>query len=84
MLSEKLTRGLTTCSTEQWEYAGEAAITANEPSQPTSYLTCLLGPPFDGLRCKLNGVMSNRKDLVIEASKLVPNLTDTTKLLAAS
>jgi hypothetical protein len=65
-------------------FAGQVAVTANEPSQPTSYLTCLLGPPFDGLRCSLDGVMSNRKDLFIEARELVPNSTDTTKLLAAS
>jgi hypothetical protein len=65
-------------------FAGQVAVTANEPSQPTSYLTCLLGPPFDGLRCNLGGVMSNRKDLFIEARELVPNSTDTTKLLAAS
>ncbi|KAF3047970.1 hypothetical protein E8E12_002971 [Didymella heteroderae] len=68
----------------QSELAGEVAITANEPSQPTSYLTCLLGPPFDGLRCDLMGVMSNRRDLVIEASSLKTNSTDTSKLLAAS
>jgi hypothetical protein len=65
-------------------FAGQVAVTANEPSQPTSYLTCLLGPPFDGLRCNLDGVMSNRKNLFIEARELVPNSTDTTKLLAAS
>lgn len=64
--------------------AGTVAITANEPSQPTSYLTCLLGPPFDGLRCKLNGVMSIRNDLVIEANKLVSNSTNFARPLAAS
>lgn len=72
------------CRTEHWIFAGEVAITANEPSQPTSYLTCLLGPPFDGLRCKLNGIMSNRKDLIIVASEMAPNSTDITKLLSAS
>ena len=39
--------------------AGEVAITANEPSQPTSYLSCLLGAPFDGLRCNLRYPGSN-------------------------
>lgn len=72
------------CRTEHWVFTGEVAITANEASQPTSYLTCLLGPPFDGLRCKLNGVMSNRRDLVIEASSMEASSTETIKLLAAS
>jgi hypothetical protein len=39
--------------------AGEVAITANEPTQPTSYLSCLLGAPFDGLRCNLRYPGSN-------------------------
>lgn len=65
-------------------FAGEVVITANEPSQPTSSLTCLLGPPFDDLRCKLNGATSNRKNPVIEASSMEANSTDVNKLLAAS
>ena len=48
---------------------GEVAITANDPKEPSSYLTCLLGAPFDGLRCKIGGMMSVRKDLIIEAEK---------------
>jgi hypothetical protein len=29
------------------------AITANDPREDTSYLTCLEGPPMDGLRCSI-------------------------------
>ena len=45
------------------------AITANDPKEPSSYLTCLLGAPFDGLRCKIGGMMSVKKYLIIEAEK---------------
>ena len=61
---------------------GEVAITANDPHEPSSYLTCLLGPPFDGLRCKLHGMMSNHKELVIEAH--TSTWSNTSALLAAS
>lgn len=44
---------------------GQVAITVNDPKEPTSYLTCLLGAPFDGLRCKLHGLMSTHKELVV-------------------
>ncbi|KAJ8113214.1 hypothetical protein OPT61_g4611 [Boeremia exigua] len=54
-------------SEQQNVTTGEIAITANSPAEPTSYLTCLLGAPFDGLRCKLHGMMSNRKELEIVA-----------------
>ncbi|KAF1925400.1 uncharacterized protein M421DRAFT_240703 [Didymella exigua CBS 183.55] len=62
-------------------FQGEVAITANDPKDASSYLTCLLGPPFDGLRCELMGLMSNRKDLVIEAHSSKVN---TIALLTAS
>lgn len=61
---------------------GEVAITANDPQEPTSYLTCLLGPPLDGLRCKIHGMLSTNKDLIIEAHLF--NGSDTDTLLARS
>jgi len=46
---------------------GETPITANDPHEPSSYLTCILGAPYDGLRCKINGMMSVHKELILEA-----------------
>lgn len=51
--------------------AGEVAVTANDPNEPSSYLTCLLGAPFDGLRCKLHGGLSVHKELQIVARRLM-------------
>ena len=59
---------------------GEVAITANDPQERTSYLTCLLGPPLDGLRCKIHGLMNTSKDLFIQAHK--SNSTDASASLA--
>jgi len=50
---------------EQSVTTGEVAITVNDPKEPTSYLTCLMGAPFDGLRCKLHGPMSTHKELQV-------------------
>ncbi|RAR01527.1 hypothetical protein DDE82_006406 [Stemphylium lycopersici] len=47
---------------------GQVPITANDASEPSSYLTCLLGAPLDGLRCQIGSYMSVRKELVIEGS----------------
>jgi hypothetical protein len=47
-------------------YYGGVDVTANEPGVETSYLTCLLGRPYDGMRCGLKGVMSWREDLEVE------------------
>lgn len=55
---------------------GETPITANDPYEPSSYLTCMLGAPFDGLRCKIKVMMSNHKMLVLEAH--TSNDTNTT------
>ncbi|KAF2873068.1 hypothetical protein BDV95DRAFT_368989 [Massariosphaeria phaeospora] len=50
------------------QFDGSTNITANNPAEPTSYLTCILGAPFDGIRCNLHSYMSVRdKDLVIDA-----------------
>ncbi|KAH9865203.1 hypothetical protein IAQ61_009150 [Plenodomus lingam] len=52
-------------------FIGSQNITANDPSAPTSYLTCIGGRPGDGLRCTINGAMSVRRELVIEATGYV-------------
>lgn len=57
---------------------GQTPITANNPHEPSSYLTCMNGAPFDGLRCTIHGMMSVNKDLVLEAH--ASDNTDTDKL----
>ncbi|KAH7090560.1 hypothetical protein FB567DRAFT_626519 [Paraphoma chrysanthemicola] len=47
-------------------YFGGVDVTANQPSEETSWLTCLLGRPLDGMRCRLNGVASKRGQLDVE------------------
>ncbi|KAF2036344.1 hypothetical protein EK21DRAFT_106446 [Setomelanomma holmii] len=47
-------------------YTGKVYVTANEPGVPTSYLTCLNGRPFDGMRCGLKGMMSVSGELGID------------------
>jgi hypothetical protein len=47
---------------------GATAITANDLQEPSSYLTCLLGRPFDGLRCDIGSYLSVRTELVVEGS----------------
>ncbi|KAF2839955.1 hypothetical protein M501DRAFT_932391 [Patellaria atrata CBS 101060] len=49
---------------------GTHHITNNSPGNPDSYLTCLSGPPLDGIRCAMNGVMSARGDVVLEVERL--------------
>ncbi|CAI9635774.1 unnamed protein product [Alternaria burnsii] len=49
-------------------FSGHTAITANDAKEPTSYLTCLQGKPYDGLRCKIKSYLSVNKELVIEGS----------------
>lgn len=51
-------------------YAGIQYITANKNSEPTSYMTCMVGPPLDGERCKIRGFMSVDTDLIIEVSRM--------------
>lgn len=72
---------LVKCRGGQSILQGEVAITANNPKEPSSYLTCLLGPPFEGLRCQLMGLMSNRKELIVEAR--AGNSSDNTTISAA-
>ncbi|KAH7075579.1 hypothetical protein BKA63DRAFT_300978 [Paraphoma chrysanthemicola] len=47
-------------------YFGGVDVTANQPSQETSWFTCLLGRPLDGMRCGLNGVASKGGQLAFE------------------
>ncbi|KAF1829463.1 hypothetical protein BDW02DRAFT_536211 [Decorospora gaudefroyi] len=47
------------------QLSGEVIITANDPSESSSYLTCLGGAPFDGLRCQIGSYLSVRSELVI-------------------
>ncbi|KAF3008699.1 hypothetical protein E8E13_009484 [Curvularia kusanoi] len=61
---------------------GEVAVTANNPTEPTSYLSCLLGAPYDGLRCNLCHPGSNYKLPEIVAYPL--NLSNASTNLAAS
>jgi hypothetical protein len=53
---------------EIWQ--GEKDITANDPQEETSYLTCLGGWPMDGLRCALGGGMSVRRELSVEVVRM--------------
>jgi hypothetical protein len=52
-------------------YWGRKAVTANDPSEPSSYLTCLAGKPFDGLRCSVGSYLSVREDLVVQVEVTV-------------
>ena len=45
---------------------GEIPITANDRSEASSYLTCLGGAQFDGLRCQIKSYLSVDNELVIE------------------
>jgi hypothetical protein len=50
---------------------GDVTITANTPSESTSYLTCLLGPPYDGLRCEIGSYLSVDRELVVQGREVV-------------
>jgi hypothetical protein len=52
------------------ELEGEIPITANDPSEKSSYLTCLGGAPYDGLRCNIGSYLSVRTELVIEGTSV--------------
>jgi hypothetical protein len=56
-----------TTTTADAAYKGRKAITANDPSESSSFLTCLEGGPFDGLRCVIGSYLSVREDLVLDA-----------------
>ncbi|KAF2201693.1 hypothetical protein GQ43DRAFT_370825 [Delitschia confertaspora ATCC 74209] len=42
-------------------------VTNNDPSNANSYLTCLGGAPYDGVRCNLGGMLSTRNPFVLSA-----------------
>lgn len=46
------------------------AITANDRNEPTSFLTCMEGMPWDGLRCHIKSYLSVDKELVLQAEGL--------------
>lgn len=47
------------------------AITANDPHEPTSFLTCLQGAPGDGNRCRIKSYMSVSEELTLDAEGVV-------------
>ncbi|KAJ4369069.1 hypothetical protein N0V83_006152 [Neocucurbitaria cava] len=51
-----------------WNLRGDVVITANDPQEPSSYLTCLQGAPYDGLRCTIKGMMSVDNELIVTAT----------------
>lgn len=61
-------------STAETFYWGRKAITANDPHEPSSYLTCLEGVPFDGLRCSLKSYLSVDEELEVDVELV--NLQD--------
>lgn len=58
--------------TSKYAREGSRNITANNPKLPTSFLTCMEGPPYDGLRCELHLYMSVDCDLTFEALSILP------------
>lgn len=49
---------------------GKRAVTANDPSEKSSYLTCIEGIPFDGLRCKIKSYLSVHDELVVGVQRV--------------
>ena len=45
-------------SGKQVTFTSGAAVTANNASDPTSFLTCLGGAPLSGIHCSMGGMMS--------------------------
>jgi hypothetical protein len=45
---------------------GDKVITANDPSEESSFLTCLEGAPLDGLRCGIKSYLSVREELTLD------------------
>ncbi|KAF1851831.1 uncharacterized protein K460DRAFT_373745 [Cucurbitaria berberidis CBS 394.84] len=58
-----------------YHLSGSIPITANDPYEPSSYLTCLLGPPYDGLRCAIKSYLSVDNELIIKATSTLPRET---------
>jgi hypothetical protein len=49
-------------------YVASQVIENNSPGTPNSYLSCLGGPPLDGVRCKLNGWAGKQGPIVLTAT----------------
>jgi hypothetical protein len=49
---------------------GRKAVTANDPGEKSSFLTCLEGRPFDGLRCSIKSYLSVDEDLAVEVEEI--------------
>ncbi|PSN69027.1 hypothetical protein BS50DRAFT_461578, partial [Corynespora cassiicola Philippines] len=47
------------------QLVGSANVSGNKIGEPTSYLTCLLGRPMDGLRCKIHSYLSTTQELIL-------------------
>ena len=52
------------------QLAGSADVSGNKIGEPTSYLTCLLGRPMDGLRCKIHSYLSTTRELILNATEV--------------
>ncbi|KAF1978001.1 hypothetical protein BU23DRAFT_550122 [Bimuria novae-zelandiae CBS 107.79] len=67
-----------TSVTQSWgparRWLGNVTISCDDPGSPSSYLTCLTGPPFDGMRCKLGAInnidLSNKTELQVFAQEV--------------
>ncbi|KAF2087708.1 hypothetical protein K490DRAFT_56796 [Saccharata proteae CBS 121410] len=53
-------------------YAGKVNVTSDDAGDPTSYLTCLEGEPYDGIRCNLDGMLSSTKQPISIAASPAP------------
>jgi hypothetical protein len=56
-------------STAEIFWWGSRAITANDPQEKSSFLTCLEGRPLDGLRCRIGGLLSIKEELGVEVER---------------
>lgn len=51
-------------------YWGQKAVTANDPGEESSYLTCIEGRPFDGLKCQLKSYLSVDQELEVGIERI--------------
>ena len=49
-------------------YVASQSIEANSPGAADGYLSCVGGPPLDGLRCKLNSWAGKPGPIALTAS----------------
>jgi hypothetical protein len=52
-------------------HATSQVIENNSPGAPNSYLSCIGGAPFDGVRCKLNSWAGKPGPIVLTAEESV-------------